>query len=124
MILDSSAVLAVIFGEPGSDRAVKYLNGGVVPAIIHAEILSKLIERGLSFDEARQEFDDLGTIFSPMTREHAEAAARLTPLGKLAGLSLADRICIGLALTLDDDVLTADKKWATVPHGAKVTLIR
>lgn len=124
MILDSSAVLAVIFGEPGADRVAKYLRGGIVPAIIHAEILSKLVERGLEFEDARQEFDELGTIFSPMMRAHADTAARLTPLGKLAGLSLADRICIGLAIELDDEVITADRKWAAVPHGAKVTLIR
>jgi ribonuclease VapC len=117
MILDSSAVLAVLFGEPGAGRVVGALRGGVVPAIIYAEILSKL-------SDAKQDCDDLGTVVLPMSQAQAETAARLTTLGKLSGLSLADRTCIGIALDLDQEVMTADRKWATAPHGAKVTLIR
>jgi ribonuclease VapC len=124
MILDSSAVLAVLFGEPGAGRVVGVLRGGVVPAIIYAEILSKLVERGMAFCVAQKECDDLGTVVLPMSQAQAEAAARLTTLGKLSGLSLAERTCIGIALDLDQEVMTADRKWAIVPHGAKVTLIR
>jgi PIN domain nuclease of toxin-antitoxin system len=46
------------------------------------------------------------------------------PIAETAGLSMGDRICLALALERDDEVLTSDRAWATVAHGAKVTLIR
>jgi ribonuclease VapC len=58
------------------------------------------------------------------TERHVERAAmRLGPTRR-AGLSLGDRACLALALERDEVALTADRAWLTVPHGAKVELIR
>jgi ribonuclease VapC len=56
--------------------------------------------------------------------EDARAAAALAAGTRAAGLSLADRACLALAIRLGQPVLTADRAWATVAVGAEVQLIR
>jgi len=45
-------------------------------------------------------------------------------LTRSAGLSLADRACLALALRLGYGVLTADRQWSNLDIGLEVKLIR
>lgn len=124
MILDSSAVLAVLFSEPGAGQVLQHLGGASISVVNYSEVLSKMIERGELLDRAVTTVNSLGLDVVPMTEELAVAAAKLTLAGKKTGLSLGDRFCLALGLERDDEILTSDRAWATVAHGAKVTLIR
>lgn len=46
-VLDSSALLAVVLGEPGVDRVIQYLPGVLISTVNIAETVSKLVERGM-----------------------------------------------------------------------------
>ena len=46
VVLDSSAVLAVIHAEPGADVVIEALDDAIVSAVNHAEVITKLVERG------------------------------------------------------------------------------
>ena len=51
-VFDSSAVLAIVFDEPGSERGLELLDGGVISAVNHSEALTKMIEKGFLASEA------------------------------------------------------------------------
>jgi PIN domain nuclease of toxin-antitoxin system len=54
----------------------------------------------------------------------ARAAARLRASTRHAGLSLGERACRALGLTLGRPVVTADRAWAELNVGAEIVLIR
>ena len=63
-------------------------------------------------------------ILEPLTETDCLEIARLRPLTKARGLSLADRACLALARRLEIPVLTADRDWADLNLGVTVQLIR
>ena len=50
--------------------------------------------------------------------------AKLRPITKAQGLSLADRACLVLAARLGVPALTTDRTWADTEVDAEVKLIR
>ena len=50
-ILDASALLCLLFGEPGADRVERALPDAFISAANLAEVLSKLVDRGLDGEE-------------------------------------------------------------------------
>ncbi|MEQ8467608.1 PIN domain-containing protein [Coleofasciculus sp. E2-BRE-01] len=65
-VLDASALLAYLQGEPGSDRLAEILvQGAVISAINWAETLSKLAERGQDPDTIVTQLIDLGVQIAP-----------------------------------------------------------
>ena len=53
MVLDASAVLAFLHGEPGADRAESLLSEGVVGAANWSEVAQKVTSRGADWSHAR-----------------------------------------------------------------------
>ena len=51
-LLDSSAVLAVLFGERGAEKVMPLLNESSIHTIQIAEIIKKLKDRGVPDDTA------------------------------------------------------------------------
>ncbi len=94
------------------------------------EVLSKLAERGEDPELAAVEMEEAGLIggvvsMEMLTAEDAVQIARLRPLTRSRGLSLADRACLVLARRLGVSVVTADGTWAGIPNlGIDITLIR
>lgn len=124
IVLDASALLAWLQNEPGSDVVGDRLADAVVSAANWSEIWQKLAQRGVDADRATRRLRALGVQIEPVTAADAVAAARLWPLTHTAGLSLADRCCLALALRLDSIAVTADAAWASVDTGVRVQVIR
>src|ERR1051326_2678857 len=53
VVLDSSALLAFIHGEPGGDFVAGFVGDAVMSSVNHAEVVTKLVERIGSLDAAR-----------------------------------------------------------------------
>ena len=51
-VFDSSAVLAIVFDEPGADRAQGRLDGGIISSVNYSETLAKMIEKGFTAADA------------------------------------------------------------------------
>ncbi len=112
VVVDASALLAFVQGEPGSDAVEAALeDGAACGAANWSEVAQKVIAADRDWPLVRALLDSYGIEIEPVVAEDAEWAARRWRFGE--GLSLADRLCLALAERLDDDVLTADTTWGT-----------
>ncbi len=125
-MLDASAVLALLFEEPGAEMVRAQLRAGVIGAANLAEVLAKLSDHGVPAHEAARAVAILGLEVAPMTEAQAQRSAELRPTTRTAGLSLGDRACLALAVELGAAALTADRGWAAVAGatGVVVQVIR
>jgi ribonuclease VapC len=124
MILDSSAVLAVLQNEPGAGVVMQHFGSAAISAVNFCEVITVAQKKGLPGEYALKQFEVFDLEIVAVSKAQARAAALMWPIAEAAGLSMGDRICLALALERDDEILTSDRAWATVAHGAKVTLIR
>jgi PIN domain nuclease of toxin-antitoxin system len=56
--------------------------------------------------------------------QHARLVGDLVAQTRPLGLSLGDRACLALALSLKAPVYTADKSWKKLKAGARIHIIR
>lgn len=123
-VLDASAVLAVLNGEPGEKKVVPLLAESAISAVNLTEVAAKLLEAGMEEGEAQIAVSVLGIgEIVDFTKDSAWEAARLRPLTKQYGLSLGDRACLALSMRLKVPAVTADKEWSKLKL-CKVVLIR
>ncbi len=123
-MFDTSAVLAIIFEEPGAEIAARYLEGAVMSSVNWAEMGVKASDRGLDATIFLEQAGDLGIRCAAFDRDQAELAAAMRLTTRRLGLSLADRACLALAKTLDRRVITADRAWRDTDIGVTMEFIR
>jgi len=125
IVLDASAILAILNREPGADKLTpQLLNTAVASTVNLAEVQSKLVDRGISADEAW-----IATLSSTreaiaFTAGQAKTAGDLIAETRPLGLSLADRACLALGLELKAPVYTADRSWKNLKFGVRIHVIR
>ena len=107
-VLDASAVLAYLQGEPGSEQVGEQLGSSVISAANLCEVLSKL--QG----DAEAKLGEAillaqGVHVEPVLREDAWHASRLRE--SHPALSLGDRLCMALGARRGETNLTADRAW-------------
>jgi ribonuclease VapC len=124
VILDASAILAVLRNERGRDIVLPLMTGGRVSSVNLIEILTRLVDLGAPPSIAYQEVSGLGLTIEPVDADLAFDAANLRPLTRAFGLSLGDRVCLALARRLQVPVYTADRVWAELKLGIEIVVIR
>lgn len=125
MVVDASAVLAILFDEPGGDIAASMSQGAVLSAVNAVEVLEKFVERrGGTESDAAALLERLDIAIVPFDRRQTLLAAEWKPLFAGKGISLADRACLALGKYLGLPVLTADRAWAQLDVGVDIRLIR
>jgi ribonuclease VapC len=124
VVLDASAVLAVINDELGADIVIDRLDDAMLSAVNHAEVVSKLVERGVSLGLATAAVRRIGVRVIDFDIELADRTGDLRRYTKPFGLSLADRACLALAERERVLVMTADRRWSVISIGVEVRLIR
>lgn len=122
VLLDASALLALLHEEPGLAVVQAVLPVAAMSAVNALETMAVLARR-LGADAALASFRAFRLPILPFTAEQAEHAQALLWRHKGA-LSLADCACIATAGRLGLPVLTGDRIWATLPLGIEVRLIR
>jgi PIN domain nuclease of toxin-antitoxin system len=123
-VLDSSAILAVVFNEPGSDAVLPLLEGGLLSAVNLAEVHTRLLLRGVNADFAWQRALALGCEICFFDDQQARLAADLISQTRPYGLSLGDRACLALAIQRKATVYTTNAAWRNLGLGIDVEVIR
>jgi len=126
VVLDASAVLALLLAEPGADRVTEaILAGAEMTTVNFAEVATKYVLRG-AVVEARALQTRLPVSFVAVDQDLALRAALMAQATRPAGLSLGDRLCLALAQRSDSAALTADRGWLAVAEavGVVVEMIR
>ncbi|MDH4393367.1 MAG: type II toxin-antitoxin system VapC family toxin [Aquabacterium sp.] len=125
-VFDSSAVLAVLFDEPGAALAIRWLedDDALISSVNQAEVFAKLLDRGLSEADITAIAQQLPLQVVPFSAQQARTAASLRPATRALGLSLGDRCCLALASEQPGaQVVTADRPWVGLA-GFDIALIR
>ena len=123
-VLDSSVLLAILKNEQLDDEIQEAIEGAAMSAVNFTEVWTKIYDFGLTEDPRIESLFSLLSRIEPFTELQARLAADLRPATKRAGLSLGDRACLALALTIRGEVYTADRQWQNVNVGCDIHLIR
>lgn len=119
-VLDASALLAYLQGEPGAEEVEARLEAGATCGAANwSEVAQKVRSAGRDWDLARALLTSFDVEVEPVTEADAEWAAARWQQGE--GLSLGDRLCLALADRLDVEAWTADTSWG---RGERVRQIR
>jgi ribonuclease VapC len=125
IVLDASALLAILNQEPGAEALTpELLSRAAMSTVNLAEAHGKLVGRGLRPDDAWEAVLSVIREAVPFTLEQARLAGGLVAQTRPLGLSLGDRACLALGLVWKAPVYTADKSWKKVKVGARVHVIR
>ena len=126
VILDASALLALLRGEAGGKKVEGVLGDARMSVVNMAEVASHYSKLGMPDDMVMAMLRPL-----PIELIDADAglcweAGRLRGLTVEAGLSLGDRFCLALAKREKLPAWTADRKWRDIADaaGVKVVAIR
>ncbi len=122
MVVDASVVLAWLQDEPGADEAEPMLMEGVIGAANWSEVLQKAGQHNAPIGTVSRLLASFGLRVEAVVREDGERAAELWRFG--SSLSLADRLCLALALRLSVEVATADAAWLELEGGPEIRLLR
>lgn len=125
-VLDASAILALIYREPGHERVTAAMRGAIASTVNWAEVVTTLARRGHpDLETAAEAIRALGVDIAPFTPHDAVRAGLLWTTTHTAGLSLGDRACLAVAETSDAEaILTSDRAWADLDTTAPIELIR
>lgn len=123
-VLDSSAILAVIFNEPGNRVVAPLLEGGLLSTVNLAEIHSRLLRMGIPPEFAWSAVFRFDCKICFFTEAQARIAAELITVTRPYGLSLGDRACLALAMERKARVYTTDRAWKTLNLEIAVEVIR
>jgi ribonuclease VapC len=124
VVLDASAVLALVFAEAGADAVAARLPNCLISAANYAEVLTRSVDRGQVLGDTISQVGRLKLTIWPFDAGQAATAASLRSATRRLGLSLADRCCLALALSQGLPILTADKAWKKLDLGIAIELIR
>jgi ribonuclease VapC len=124
VVLDASALIALIYQEKGQDVVEKYLPNAEISTVNFSEVAAYVIKKGIPAKEAIALLRDLSLDIIDFDESQSLLAAQLILKTSAKGLSLGDRACLALAYENKHSVLTADKIWATLDLNIDIVLIR
>ena len=125
IVLDASAILTVINGEPGVEKLTPDLLARAIGSTVNlAEVQTKLVSRGWSSELAWEDATSPVREVLTFDEEQARIAGDLVIQTRHLGLSLGDRACLALGIALKVPVYTAEKVWKKLKVGVRIHVIR
>ena len=125
VVLDSSAILVALNSEPGSEKLTPAIIERAISSTVNlAEVQTKLVGLGMDVSDAWEAV--LSSVQSAVdfSTTHAEITGNLVCQTRSLGLSLGDRACLALGISLGAPVYTADKSWKHLKLPIRIHVIR
>lgn len=123
-VFDSSVVLAVLYGEPGSDLVISRMRGALLSSVNLIEVHTKLLLNGMPRDAARKKIEQIRCEVCPLVEQHVRLASEMVFQTRPLGLSLGDRACLALGIERGATVFTTDRAWSSLSLGIEIQVIR
>ena len=123
-ILDTSALLAALLNEPGSEQVLALIDNSAISSVNLLETFGKLVQKGTPAAEAREAIESLALPTISWVEQDVWESVDTLPLAWEHGISLGDRVCLVTARMHDAVAVTADRKWVKLVPGVKTLLIR
>jgi ribonuclease VapC len=117
-VLDATAVLALIQDEPGAASLSPLLSNAVVGAVNAAEVLAKLVVKGVPREAALVALGALHLEVAPFDSDHAALSSAYVR----RGVSLGDR-CFLATVARYGTGWTSDRALAALPAGHRLRLM-
>ena len=121
-VLDASAVLALLLGEPGADRVKAGLDGSVMTTVNMAEVVSHYAKLGVARSDIEALLRPLPIRLAPVDAALSYDAGMLRPITLDGGLSLGDRYCLARAKRGGSPALTVERRWPAIAEAAGVAV--
>ena len=124
VVLDASAVLALLYDEPGKELVAAHAKGSQLLSVNLSEILTRVIDKEGDPVRVRKLIARLEIEIVVFDGELATDTALLRFDTKKIGASLGDRACLALAKRQNRPVLTADTQWDKLDLAIDIRQIR
>lgn len=126
-VVDASIILAILNEELAPENLAALMDllvDAAISSVNLAETQSKLVLQGIDPDKAWAAAR--GSVYQVFDFDSAQAklAGNLVRTTKTFGLSLGDRACLALGLTLGVPVYTADRNWRRLKIAVPLHFIR
>jgi ribonuclease VapC len=123
-VLDSSAILAVLNDEPGTEIVEAMMDDALISTVNYAEVVAKLVERGGTALAAQTALQSIALTTVDFDIALAQRTGGLRGETLKRGLSLGDRACLALAEREGVPALTGDRNWVGAVASVEIRLIR
>lgn len=124
VVLDASALLALVNGETGAEMVESLLEEAAMSSVNLSEVAGKLVDRGLPSADVRRSLESLQLDVHTFDAEQAFLTGELRAAVP-RDFALGDRACLALAATLQARAVTADRQWAALRlPGVDIAVIR
>lgn len=124
VVLDASAMLAVLLEEPGRERVLTVMDDALIASVNWSEVVARLVSRTASAAQIAAAAGLMAGRIEAFGVEDADLAGRLIARTRPLGLSLGDRCCLAFGILRKATVLTTDRAWAGLDVGVTIELIR
>jgi ribonuclease VapC len=126
VVLDASALLALLKREAGAEIVQASLNQAVIGAVNLGEAAQIQYLYGWNRNDFEVAIGLTEISVVPVSQQVALDAADFRELARKKGISQADCLCLALAKSEDAVALTADRDWLKIADaiGVEVRMIR
>ena len=126
VVLDASAILAVLFREPGAELVERHYPRAIVSSVNLSEVAAKLCDRGMAAGDVAGFLSGLDLDVRGFDETQALLAGSLREATRSQGLSIGDRACLALGITEGVAVVTTDRIWSVISRriGVRVIVVR
>lgn len=124
VVIDASAILAILQDELGGEYAYTQARGALLSTVTYSEVLVKISDKGLPIDRFVRLLAKLELMLVPFGEAEARAAAAIRPQTRGYDISFGDRACLSLALERGLPLLNCDHDWAKLDLGIELWMIR
>ncbi|WP_446744875.1 PIN domain-containing protein [Silvibacterium acidisoli] len=126
-VLDASALIAFLNEEPGWENLpddADWETGALISAVNAAEVETKYLKDAREPKFVWEAISACVAEIVPYDQEQAKLCGDLVSSTRKLGLSLGDRACLALGLTLGLPVYTADRPWSKLKLAIEIHSIR